>query len=101
MPPSGEVDGGGQTAHDEVVQRAVALRNDEGGVEHDKGSVVLSFREELVLNSGSLSWRLEAYYGRGPWLFRGCALMHQEYDGFRSLPTVPPSKVQAWIQIHK
>ena len=37
----------------------------------------------------------------GPWIFRGYALMLEEYDGSTSLPTVPPSKVQAWIQIHK
>ena len=37
----------------------------------------------------------------GLWIFRGYTLMLEEYDGSTSLPTVPPSKVQAWIQIHK
>ena len=37
----------------------------------------------------------------GPWLFRNCALMVEPFDGATSVPTVIPSKVQAWIQIHK
>lgn len=37
----------------------------------------------------------------GPWLFRGCVLMLKEYDGSISIPSVPPSRVQAWIQLHK
>lgn len=36
----------------------------------------------------------------GPWLFRGYAVMLEEYDG--SIPSPPePSKVQVWVQIHK
>ena len=37
----------------------------------------------------------------GPWLFRGCALMLEEYDGATPLPSVEPNRVQVWIQIHK
>jgi hypothetical protein len=37
----------------------------------------------------------------GPWLFGGCVLMLKEYDGSTSIPSVPPSRVQAWIQLHK
>ncbi|KAM0873654.1 hypothetical protein ACQ4PT_037942 [Festuca glaucescens] len=37
----------------------------------------------------------------GPWLFRGCALMVEPFDGVTMIPTVIPTKVQAWIQIHK
>ncbi|KAM0851068.1 hypothetical protein ACQ4PT_052679 [Festuca glaucescens] len=37
----------------------------------------------------------------GPWLFRGCALMVEPFDGATMIPTVIPTKVQAWIQIHK
>ncbi|KAM0878449.1 hypothetical protein ACQ4PT_034860 [Festuca glaucescens] len=37
----------------------------------------------------------------GPWLFRGCALMVEPFDGTTMIPTVIPSGVQAWIQIHK
>ncbi|CAN6249597.1 unnamed protein product [Urochloa humidicola] len=37
----------------------------------------------------------------GPWIFRGCALMLEEFDGSTSVPTVLPNKVTAWIQIHR
>ncbi|KAK1692791.1 hypothetical protein QYE76_009488 [Lolium multiflorum] len=37
----------------------------------------------------------------GPWLFRGCALMVVPSDGATVVPSVLPSKVQAWIQIHR
>ena len=37
----------------------------------------------------------------GPWLFRGGALMLEEYDGATVTPSVMPNRVQAWIQIHK
>ena len=30
----------------------------------------------------------------GPWLFRGCALMLEEYDGATPLPSVEPNIVQ-------
>jgi hypothetical protein len=37
----------------------------------------------------------------GPWLFCGCALMVQPFDGTVMIPTNVSSKVQPWIQIHK
>ncbi|KAM0913525.1 hypothetical protein ACQ4PT_012094 [Festuca glaucescens] len=37
----------------------------------------------------------------GPWLFRGCALMTEPFDGATMVPTVIPSGVQVWAQIHK
>lgn len=37
----------------------------------------------------------------GPWIFRGCALMLEEFDGSTAVPTVVPCKVPAWIQIHR
>ncbi|KAM0839832.1 hypothetical protein ACQ4PT_060066 [Festuca glaucescens] len=37
----------------------------------------------------------------GPWLFRGCALMVEPFDGLTMVPTVTPSSVLAWVQIHK
>lgn len=37
----------------------------------------------------------------GPWIFRGCALMLEVFDGATQIPSVIPSKMQAWIQIHK
>jgi hypothetical protein len=37
----------------------------------------------------------------GPWLFRGCALMVEPFDGATSIPSVIPKGVQAWVQIHK
>lgn len=37
----------------------------------------------------------------GPWIFRGCALMLEEFDGATPTPSVIPSKVLAWVQIHK
>jgi hypothetical protein len=37
----------------------------------------------------------------GPWLFRGCALMTEPFDGATMIPTVIPKHVQAWVQIHK
>jgi hypothetical protein len=37
----------------------------------------------------------------GPWLFRDCALMLENFDGATTTPTVIPSKVKVWIQIHK
>jgi hypothetical protein len=36
----------------------------------------------------------------GPWLFRGAALMVEPFDGTTTVPSVVPSKVQVWIQIH-
>ena len=36
----------------------------------------------------------------GPWLFRDCALMVEEYDGASTNPPAPDA-VLAWIQIHK
>lgn len=38
---------------------------------------------------------------KGPWLFRGCALMLEEFDGSSVVPPVTPCWVQARIQIHK
>lgn len=35
----------------------------------------------------------------GPWLFRGCTLMLEEFDGSTTTPK-RPHKVPAWIQIH-
>jgi hypothetical protein len=37
----------------------------------------------------------------GPWLFRGCALMVEPFDRATMVPVTVPSKVLAWIQIHK
>lgn len=37
----------------------------------------------------------------GPWLFRGHALMLEEFDGSTTVPSVIPNRVIAWIQIHK
>jgi hypothetical protein len=37
----------------------------------------------------------------GPWLFRDCALMVEEFDGATTVPSVIPNRVQVWIQIHK
>ncbi|KAM0836122.1 hypothetical protein ACQ4PT_062512 [Festuca glaucescens] len=37
----------------------------------------------------------------GPWLFHGCALMLEPFDGATMIPTVIPNRVQAWVQIHK
>jgi hypothetical protein len=37
----------------------------------------------------------------GSWLFRGCALMVEPFDGATMKPSIIPSGVQAWIQIHK
>jgi hypothetical protein len=37
----------------------------------------------------------------GPWLFRDCALMLEDFDGSSTVPPVIPNRVQAWIQIHK
>jgi hypothetical protein len=37
----------------------------------------------------------------GLWIFRGCTLMLEKYDGLTIIQSVVPSKVQAWIQIHK
>jgi hypothetical protein len=37
----------------------------------------------------------------GPWLFRGCALMVEHFDGATMAPKSTPKEVQAWIQIHK
>jgi hypothetical protein len=36
----------------------------------------------------------------GPWLFRGCALMVEAFDGASIKPNIPNS-VQVWAQIHK
>lgn len=36
-----------------------------------------------------------------PWIFRGCALMLEEFDGSTILPPVIPNKVQGWIRIYK
>lgn len=33
----------------------------------------------------------------GPWLFRGCALMLEEFDGSTTNPKSLPHKVPAWI----
>ncbi|CAO2169894.1 unnamed protein product [Urochloa humidicola] len=37
----------------------------------------------------------------GPWIFRGCALMLEEFDGSTSVPTAVPNKVLAWVQVHR
>lgn len=37
----------------------------------------------------------------GPWIFCGCALMLEEFDGSTAVPRVVPQKVPAWVQIHK
>jgi hypothetical protein len=37
----------------------------------------------------------------GPWIFRGYALMLEEFDGSTLVPKVIPCKVLAWVQIHK
>ena len=37
----------------------------------------------------------------GPWIFRGYALMLEEFDGSTTIPSEIPSKVLGWIQIHK
>jgi len=37
----------------------------------------------------------------GPWMFRDCALMLEEFDGSTTIPKVLPHKVPAWIQLHK
>ncbi|KAK1666375.1 hypothetical protein QYE76_054534 [Lolium multiflorum] len=37
----------------------------------------------------------------GPWLFRDCALTLEKYDGKTAAPSVVPSRVVAWIQIHR
>uniref|UniRef100_K3ZD49 DUF4283 domain-containing protein n=1 Tax=Setaria italica TaxID=4555 RepID=K3ZD49_SETIT len=36
----------------------------------------------------------------GPWIFRGCALMLEEFDGSTAIPSVLPHVVPAWVQIH-
>jgi hypothetical protein len=36
----------------------------------------------------------------GPWLFRGCALMAEAFDGAAVKPPTP-NRVQVWAQIHK
>lgn len=35
-----------------------------------------------------------------PWLFRGCALVLQEFDGATTTPMSAPDRAPAWIQIH-
>jgi hypothetical protein len=37
----------------------------------------------------------------GPWLFRGCALMTEPFDGETMMPKVLPSGVEVWAQIHR
>lgn len=37
----------------------------------------------------------------GPWIFRGYALMLEEFDGLTTIPKVIPYRVLGWIQIHK
>jgi hypothetical protein len=37
----------------------------------------------------------------GPWLFRGCALMTDPFDGATMMPNVIPSGVEVWAQIHR
>ena len=37
----------------------------------------------------------------GPWIFRGYALMLEEFDGSTTIPKVTPNRVRTWIQIHK
>lgn len=37
----------------------------------------------------------------GPWIFRGYALMLEEFDGSTTIPKVIPYRVLGWIQIHK
>jgi hypothetical protein len=37
----------------------------------------------------------------GPWIFRGYALMMEEFDGSTPTPTKIPWRVQAWVKIHK
>jgi hypothetical protein len=37
----------------------------------------------------------------GPWIFRGCALMVEPFDGSTMIPTMIPNDVQAWVQTHK
>jgi hypothetical protein len=36
----------------------------------------------------------------GPWLFRGCALMVEAFDGAAVKPTTP-NRFQVWAHIHK
>ena len=37
----------------------------------------------------------------GPWIFRGYALMMEEFDGSTTIPKETPNRVRTWIQIHK
>lgn len=37
----------------------------------------------------------------GPWIFRGCALMLEPYDGSVDPFDLEITRVQAWIQIHR
>jgi hypothetical protein len=37
----------------------------------------------------------------GPWIFRGYALMMEEFDGATPIPAKLPSSVRVWVQIHK
>lgn len=37
----------------------------------------------------------------GPWIFRGCALMLEEFDGATNVPKTLPHKVLAWAQVHR
>lgn len=34
----------------------------------------------------------------GPWIFCGCALMLEEFDGSTAIPATVPDKVLAWVQ---
>ena len=70
-------------------------------MESGKGSVFLPLGKNLFTVQAHCLGDWKRIMEEGPWIFRGYALMLEEYDGSTSLPTVPPSKVQAWIQIHK
>jgi hypothetical protein len=54
-----------------------------------------------AIEKNLLSWDWKRIMEKGPWLFRDCALMVEEFDGVTTVSSVIPNKVQVWIQIHK
>jgi hypothetical protein len=58
-------------------------------------------RDNLFVLQAFCLGDLKKMMEEGPWLFRNCALMLEVIDGATVEPVTAPSRVQAWIQIHK
>uniref|UniRef100_K4AJU3 Zinc knuckle CX2CX4HX4C domain-containing protein n=1 Tax=Setaria italica TaxID=4555 RepID=K4AJU3_SETIT len=53
-------------------------------------------------SEASLMWTMRSVWNTARlWIFRGCALMLEEFDGSTAIPSVLPHVVPAWVQIHK